>query len=174
MKRAIFECWTGLMFCWIGLIFCFTMTYLFGSVLKDSIQMLSKLFIFFVSFTLFFFWSFTQQITITLSQSYLSSYCWFFVYLAFPLLAVILSIFLWSNLSWKWFSRGKQPLLCQGRDRLIKWICLCPGKFKKIILNSWLFSVLHPRDKNVSLVLLPFWDNHVRSGFCHYWLYSTW
>lgn len=39
----------------IGLIFCFIMTYLFGSVLKDSIQMLSKLFIFFVSFTHFFF-----------------------------------------------------------------------------------------------------------------------
>lgn len=55
MKRAILECWTGLMFCWIGLIFCFIMTYLFGSVLKDSIQMLSKLFIFFCVLHTFFF-----------------------------------------------------------------------------------------------------------------------
>lgn len=173
MKRAIFECWTGLMFCWL----VWSSALLWLIYLEVFWRIPSRCWVnslFFLCPSHIFFWSFTQQITITSSQSYLSSYCWFFVYLAFPLLAVVLSIFLWSNLSWKWFSRGKQPHLCQGRDRLIKWICLCPGKFKKIILNSWLFSVLHPRDKNVSLVLLPFWDNHVRSGFCRYWLYSTW
>lgn len=54
MKRAIFECWTDLMFCWIGLIFCFIMAYSFGSLLKDSIQTLSKLFIFLCPSHIFF------------------------------------------------------------------------------------------------------------------------